>query len=126
MNTYNHSKNIIDGLESFIPKKRIETLNYIAIERVNGYLEKVMEIMLQDSVNEVRERAAYALDSLNDSKALPALIEAIHDPVWGVRSSAGWALVHLGDIVRNDVQNVFDNSTNPDAREMAQLILVRL
>jgi HEAT repeat protein len=82
--------------------------------------------MLQDQVDEVRNRAAFALDSFNDSKALPALIKAIHDPSWGVRSSAGWALVHLGEIVRNDVENILENSTNFDAREMAQLILDRL
>jgi HEAT repeat protein len=126
MNTNKRSEKIIDQLDSPDPNERISVLSCIAVERTEGHLEKIIEIMLQDQVDEVRNRAAFALDSFNDSKALPALIKAIHDPSWGVRSSAGWALVHLGEIVRNDVENILENSTNFDAREMAQLILDRL
>ena len=126
MNTNKRSKNINDKLDSPDPKERISVLSCIAFERTDGHLEKIVWIMLHDPVDEARERAAYALDNFNDSKALPALIKAIHDPSWGVRSTAGWALVHLGEIVRNDVTNVLEKSTNPGAIEMAKLILVRL
>jgi len=104
----------------------LRALTEIAIRGYTDQFERVIELMLSDPSNAVRERAARALDNINDARAMPALIQAIHDRSFGVRSAAGWALVHLGDVVRPDVEDVLEKSENAGAREMALLVLQNL
>ena len=106
---------------------RRRALSEISVSRDINYLDVVVELMLNDPVAEIREFAAWTLDNFNDSRAYSALKEAIHDPVFGVRSAAGWALVHLGPaLVRGDMELIHENSENAGAREMATLVLQNL
>ena len=54
------------------------------------------------------------------------LLSALEDPDWTVRSQAGWGLVYLGEPVREDVSRILRTSKNPEAREMARLVLEKL
>lgn len=106
---------------------RKKALTEIAIYGYPEHFERVIELMLSDPVNGVRRDAAWALDNLNDARALPALVKAIHDRSFGVRSAAGWALVHLGEeLVRADMERIHRESGNAGAREMALLVLQNL
>lgn len=106
---------------------RAKALSDIAIHSYPEHFERVTELMLSDPITNVREKAAWALDNLNDSRAFPALIKAIHDPAFGVRSSAGWALVHLGEeLVRSEMERIRRESDNSGAKEMALLVLQNL
>lgn len=115
-----------EALMSVEPERRIHALTLIAINRIEQHLGTVAKMLNGDPNEEVRERAAWALDNLNDPISIPELIIALHDPSWGVRSNAGWALVHLGSVVKDVVRKVADESQNRDAREMARLVLERL
>src|SRR5262245_25280365 len=117
---------VADLLDSDDDEDRLKALTEIAIYGYTDYFERVIGMMLSDPSNSVREAAAHALDNLNDTRALPALIQAIHGRSWGVRSNAGWALVHLGEIVRSEVENVLEKSENQDAKQMALLVLQNL
>lgn len=106
---------------------RTKALTEIAVDGYSEHFERVIELMLSDPINDVREKAAWALDNLNDSRAFPALIKAIHDRSFGVRSAAGWALVHLGEkLVRSDMERIRRESDNVGAKEMALLVLQNL
>lgn len=106
---------------------RAKALAKIAVHGYPQHLEDVIKLMLSDPVTDVRAKAAWALDNLNDSRALPALLEAIHDPSFDVRSPAGWALVHLGeDLVRAEMERIHRESANAGAKEMALLVLRNL
>ena len=111
-------------LNSEDKEDRRRALIEIAVRDYAEYFEWVIELMLFDPMDDVREMAAWALDGLNDSQAFPALIEAIHDRSFGVRSAAGWALVHLGaEVVQADMKRLEKESDNAGAREMARLVL---
>jgi len=106
---------------------RTKALTEIAIRGYSEHFGRVIELMLSDPIDDVREKAAWALDNLNDSRAFPALVKAIHDRSFGVRSAAGWALVHLGEeLVRSEMEKIHRESDNDDAREMALLVLENL
>lgn len=106
---------------------REKALVEIALSGSAEHFERVSELMLSDPMDEVRERAAWALDNLNDERSLSALINAIHDRRFGVRSAAGWALVHLGEkLVRPEMERVYRDSKSSGAREMAILVLQNL
>ena len=104
-----------------------KALSEIAAYRNPEYFDLVVELMLTDPTSNIREKAAWVLDKLNDSRAFPSLIKAIHDPIFGVRSAAGWALVHLGEeLVRSEMKRIIRESDNDDAKEMALLVLKNL
>lgn len=105
---------------------RLVALSQIAVFRLEDLLEVTIDIMLNDLSSTIRERAAWALDNLNDERALSAFISAIHDGEFLVRSTAGWGLVHLGDIVIPYMQEIIEKDENPDAKEMAKLVLEHL
>jgi HEAT repeat protein len=83
---------------------------------------------LSDENDEVRAFSAWALDRIGDPETIPALIDALEDDTFGVRSNAGWALVHMArrlvaQLVIPDVVDVLRYSDNADARQMAYLVL---
>lgn len=87
--------------------------------------------MMEDDEAEVRGMAAWAIDLMGCPTAVPALVEAMYDPAFGVRSNAGWALVHLGkrimpQFVVPEVIEVLRDDSNADARQMAYLVLYRI
>jgi HEAT repeat protein len=90
------------------------------------HLERLLELLRDDPHARNREHAALALDALGDIRAKDGLLAALEDPIWGVRSQAGWGLVHLGKAVLEDVLRVARTAKNPDAVEMARLVLDRI
>jgi hypothetical protein len=114
-------------LSSEDAKDRTRALTEIAFRSYSDHLARVTDVMLTDPIDDVRERAAWTLDNLNDPRAYPALIKAIHDRSFDVRSAAGWALVHLGEeLVRSDMERLYRESNNDGAKEMALLVLQNL
>lgn len=106
---------------------RARALFEIGFRGYAEYFELVVEMMLSDPITDVRAEAARALDKLNDSRAFSALVKAIHDPSFSVRSAAGWALVHLGEeLVCSEMEKIRRESDNDGAREMALLVLQNL
>lgn len=106
---------------------RAKALNEIAFNGYSEHLERVIDLMLSDPRNNIREKAAWAIDNLNDPRAFQPLIKAIHDPVFGVRSAAGWALVHMGSaLVQSEMDRIHRESSNDGAKEMALLVLNNL
>ena len=106
---------------------RARALSEIGFRGYAEYFELVVEMMLSDPITNVRAEAARALDKLNDSRAFSALVKAIHDPSFSVRSAAGWALVHLGEeLVCSEMEKIRRESDNDGAREMALLVLQNL
>jgi hypothetical protein len=116
-------KEITDKVKSSNKSDRIDALLEISIYQLSDFLEPSIDIMLNDPSSEVREWAARTIDNLKDERALPSLIKAIHDDTFGVRSAAGWGLVHLGDQVVPYMEEIRRTSDNSDAREMAILVL---
>lgn len=119
-------EDVEDKLTSTSSDDRIDALTTIVVFRLQQHLNAVINLLLHDTLDTVRERAAWTLDYLNNADALPALIQALHDPSWSVRSNAGWALVHLGHIAIPAVQRVLHESPSVEAREMAVLVLERI
>ena len=105
---------------------RLSALSQIAIYRLKDFLDIVIDMMLNDLSGNIRERAAWALDNLNDERALSAFIAALHDDIFSVRSTAGWGLVHLGDRVVPYMQEIIEKDDNPEAKIMARLVLDNL
>src|SRR6266508_547168 len=105
---------------------RLSAISKIAIFNIKDLLDTTIDAMLHDLSPLVRERAAWALDNLNDERALSALITAIHDENFGVRSAAGWGLVHWGDRVIPYMQEIIEKDENADAKQMARLVLENL
>jgi hypothetical protein len=117
---------ISDRAKSSDVDERLFALSQIAVFQIKDLLDITIDIMLNDTSSKVREGAAFAIDNLNDERALSALLKAIHDNAFGVRSAAGWGLVHLGDKVIPYMDEIIKNSGNAGAREMAQLVLINL
>lgn len=111
-------------LESPAAKDRKLGLLWIAHYENHDFLGDVLKLLL-DADPQVRERAAWTLDQLENPAAIPALIDALYDDEFGVRSNAGWALVHLGEQVVAQVIEVLQADYEP-ARQMAYQVLVRM
>ncbi len=84
-----------------------------------------------DTYDDVRASAAWALDQLGTPAAVPALLEALKDPAFSVRSNAGWALVHMAqrimpEMVMPEVIDILIESENYEARHMAYLVLYHI
>ena len=125
---------ILANLHHKNPNVRRTTLYMAAKDRLHIVTQSAMSLMLSDDNVEVRAAAAYALDKINNVEATAALIEALNDRSFDVRSNAGWALVNLGRrrdspasrAVTGAVIDVLRDGENEDTREMAYLVLTRL
>lgn len=116
-------ESLAQDLRSCEADTRLLALTRVAVAGEQEHIPRAIELLHGDVDPRVRERAAWALDNLCDIRAKQALLEALSDPEWAVRSNAGWALVHLGKVVVDDVRHIAEQSLNPDAREMARLVL---
>jgi len=117
---------LITMLEETNELKRALALKFIGKYRYLNLIDHCVE-SLEDPSAEVREFAAWALDQLGSPQTVPALLNALYDPVFGVRSNAGWALVHIArrtipNIVVPDVIDVLQD-TDENAQQMAYLVL---
>lgn len=117
---------LANKMKSTDKSDRSVALMEVAIYHLTDLLEQSIDIMLNDGSSAVREKAAWTIDNLKDERAIPALIKAIHDDSFGVRSAAGWGLVHLGEKVIPYMKEISQTSDNPRAREMADLVLMNL
>lgn len=119
---------ILRRLRSTSPDDRRVGVIMIGKGRVYTLLDDLIRVMQQDADAEVRAMAAWGLDLLGTAEAVPALVEALYDESFGVRSNAGWALVHLAarfmpEIVVADVIDVLKEDNAAHARQMAYLVL---
>lgn len=117
-------------LKSSNPQERAIGLMLVGREHLYKALGQAVRL-LNDSDAEVRGTAAWALDQLSSPVSVPALIETLYDPVFSVRSNAGWALVHIAkntlpQVVVPDVVDVLRDEFNDDARQMAYLVLFHI
>lgn len=108
-------------------ERRLATV-MIGKARFYNFLEALISTMHHDEDDEVRAMAAWSLDLLSSAEAIPALIIAMYDTSFTVRSNAGWALVHLAQrispqLVLPEVIDVLQDYASPDARQMAFLVL---
>lgn len=125
-----HDEQVMELLNSPSPRKRVVGLVHAARRRLTSAVA-LATTALTDTDDDVRSAAAWALDVIGDPSAMPALVGAIYDEVFSVRSSAGWALVHMGQAgcaaqVVAHMDDVLRSALNPDARELARLVLVYL
>lgn len=126
-----YSEEIQKRLKSRHPDERRVAMILIGKARRHDMLLDVISVMKNDIDDEVREMAAWSLDLLGNAEAIPALVEAMYDPTFGVRSNAGWALVHLAQrimpqLVVPDMIDVLTDKEHEHAREMAYLVLVNI
>ena len=109
------------------PHERSLGMKYIGKHRYRQALDVCIS-SLDDEDDDVRAFAAWALDQIGSPDSIPALIDSLWDATFGVRSNAGWALVHMArrltpHLVVPDIIDVLKDSQNQDARQMAYLIL---
>lgn len=124
-------EDILNRLESDQASDRRVAMVMIGKARLYNLLDVVVATLQDDTDPEVRSMAAWSLDLMGNAEAIPALIEALYDPAFSVRSNAGWALVHLGrrylpQLVLPDVVDVLRDEHQPHAREMAYLVLANI
>lgn len=122
---------ILRQLSSSDPSQRTVALVLIGKSRIHSLIPEVEQLLVDDGSDDVRAMAAWTLDLLGDPETVPSLIKAMYDKSFGVRSNAGWALVHMGrrifpNLVVPDVIEVLKDKENFDARQMAYLILTRI
>ncbi|MGB1287403.1 MAG: HEAT repeat domain-containing protein [Aggregatilineales bacterium] len=122
---------IENKLESQRPGERRLGVIIAGKLRLYQLARHIVSIMHHDSDSEVRAMAAWSLDMLGSPDTVPELIGAMYDGDFGVRSNAGWALVHMAkritpDLILPDVIDVLRDMSNPDARQMAYLVLSRI
>lgn len=119
---------ILGYLKSTSARERAIGLMLVGRSRMRPALGQAVRL-LTDQDAEVRASAAWALDQLGSPVTVPALIEALYDPMFSVRSNAGWALVHIAEstvpqVVVPDVVEVLRDMNHEDARQMAYLVLL--
>lgn len=128
-------ENLIDNLKSRLSSSdpSLRTAALVIIGKSRGYelIHATINILESDDDDDVRAMAAWALDQLGSPDTVPALTKATYDLSFGVRSNAGWALVHIGrrvfpNLVVPDVIEILKDTSNYDARQMAYLILTRI
>lgn len=128
--TYSHQA-IHQRLTSKNPDDRRVAAVMIGKARRHDYADSLMDLLRDDESADVRAMAAFALDLLSTVDALPALIEAMYDTSFDVRSNAGWAIVNIAKrviplVVLPDVIEVLQDRDFPHAQQMAYLVLTRI
>jgi HEAT repeat protein len=68
-----------------------------ALVAIGSSTKPALRKTLTSSAWVARKNAAWALGALNDSEAVPALIDALKDTDAGVREQVAWALGAIGD-----------------------------
>jgi HEAT repeat protein len=119
---------VINRLRSKDPKERRLGLMLAGTRCEYAAVPLCSRALLTEDDAEMRGLAAWALGILCSPVTVPALIEALYDPIFDVRSNAGWALVHIAqrtipEVVIPDVIDVMRDGDHHDARLMAYLVL---
>ena len=118
-------------LDSKNPDARRVAAVMIGKARHYDYVEDLTRLLIHDIDTDVRAMAAFALDLLGSVDAVPALVEALYDHSFDVRSNAGWALAHIAkrvlpQLVIPDLIDVLQDEEHPRAQQMAYLVLSRI
>lgn len=116
---------LLARLENRDARERQIALTWVGHYKITNFLGDVLRLLQFDPEKQVRERAAWALDMMQHPASIPALLDALSDAEFQVRSSAGWALVHFGEPIVPEVVEVLKNGSM-NAREMAFLVLDRI
>lgn len=121
-------EHVLSLLRSPSPRKRVVGLVQAARRRLPCAVSVALRSLCDDPDEDVRSTAAWVLDVVGAAEAVPALVRALYDVSFAVRSSAGWALVHLGQAgqettVVDEMDTVLRSARGPDPREMARLVL---
>ncbi len=87
--------------------------------------------LLTSNNEDVRITAAWTLDQLVSPMTVPALLNALRDPVFSVQSNAAWALVSIAkatvpQVVVPDVVEILREETDEPAGQMAFLVLYHI
>ena len=87
--------------------------------------------LLTSNNEDVRITAAWTLDQLASPMTVPALLNALRDPVFSVQSNAAWALVSIAratvpQVVVPDVVEILREETDEPAGQMAFLVLYHI
>lgn len=117
---------ISKDLNSKDKQRRLSGISRVWFEKDPHHRDEVKQLLCSDPDPEIRARSAWVLDNFCDFSTKNVLLDALNDGDRNVRSNAGWALVHLGKDVREDVERVLRQTTSEDTREMAHLILLRI
>ncbi len=115
----------LDNLRSPDPDVRRLALFLAGREGLVEAKSRAVNLMLTDEEPDVRAAAAWALDQFSHPATIPALVDALADPVFDIRSNAGWALVRMGEMAVEPTIAALRQGTK-DARQMAYLVLVRI
>lgn len=100
-------------------------------QRELGAVPHATHALLFDENDENRAMAAWALDQICSPVTVPALIDALYDSTFEVRSNAGWALVSIAkrtipNVVIPDVVDVMRGADRHEIRHMAYLVLYHI
>lgn len=128
--SYN-TQDIHRRLKSFNPDERRLAVILIGKAKLYTLAYAVINTMHHDTDAEVRAMAAWALDLMGSVETIPDLLKALYDSNFGVRSNAGWALVHMTNryspnIVVPELIDILRDVEQPHARQMAYLVLARI
>lgn len=91
--------------------KALAELGYV--KNIDPYFD-----LLVSSKWEERMISAKLFGALQETRCLPRLIDLLHDQIWWVRSQAGQAIARFPN-GKQVLQNVFETSKDPFAKDMA-------
>jgi hypothetical protein len=125
MKRYIAPNDLLKKLENIELEERLEGLSWVARHKYKNFTGDVLQLLQEDTDPEVRAKSAWVLDILQSQSTIPALIDALWDTDFSVRSSAGWALVHQGEAAVAGVIEVLRHG-DKEAREIAYQVLRRI
>ncbi|WML38592.1 hypothetical protein RCG19_15470 [Neobacillus sp. OS1-2] len=107
-------ENIIFSYCGEIKLRALKALAEIGfVEDINPYLD-----LLHSTIWQERMLAAKLMGSVKEEKAMPRLIELLHDQTWWVRSQAGQSICQFGN-GKDILRTVLETSKDPFAKDMA-------
>ncbi|EKN62515.1 hypothetical protein BABA_25871 [Neobacillus bataviensis LMG 21833] len=107
-------ENIIFSYSGEIKLRALRALAEIgSVENINPYIGP-----LHSSKWEERMLAAKLIGSVKEEKAMPRLIELLHDQTWWVRSQAGQSICQFGN-GKDILRTVLETSKDTFAKDMA-------
>ena len=130
MNTKIDRGEIFELLKNDSPSRQMVGLILTGKTYLYKAIPHVVRLVTSEN-DDVRMMATWALDKLASPMTVPALINALHDPVFSVQSNAAWALVSIAratapQVVVPDVVDLLREETDTPAGQMAFLVLYHI
>jgi HEAT repeat protein len=125
-----NEKEIFALLKSEIAPRQVVGLILVGKTSLYKAVPHVVRHLTSEN-DDVRTMAAWALDQLASPMTVPALLNALRDPVFSVQSNAAWALVSIAtatvpQVVVPDVVEILREETDEPAGQMAFLVLYHI